>query len=158
MSVMYRPVNIRTAGQKEAPKEACCWALTGYEAEGRTAKPVLFRDAKSSSRIHTYFSLQLRFPPHRYKLRIAPCMHRNVTWTILKSPSILSRGFSGSCGVSVATRQNLRIQTGSLLGDFAWSFLDSLRSPGQAEYLGWVVLCKLKGVSNKERHSALPHK
>lgn len=37
-----------------------------------------------------------------------------------------------SCGVSMATWQNLRIQISSLPGDFAWSFLDSLHSPGSS--------------------------
>lgn len=92
MSGMCRMVNIGTAGQKEAPKEACCLTLTGYNANRRTTKPVLFGDAQTLSKVHTYCSLQLQFLPHQYKLRIASCTH----WTILKTPSTLSRGFNGS--------------------------------------------------------------
>ena len=37
-----------------------------------------------------------------------------------------------SCGISMAMWQNLRIHISSLLRDFAWSFLDSLHSPGSS--------------------------
>lgn len=61
---MYRTVNIGTAGIKEASKEARWSTLTGYNAE-RTAKPVLFGDAQTLSKIHAYCSLQLQFLPHQ---------------------------------------------------------------------------------------------
>lgn len=55
-----------------------------------------FRDSQTSSKVHTYCPLQLQFLPHQYKLRIASCTDWSAAWTVLKSPSILSRGFDGS--------------------------------------------------------------